>query len=161
MRKKIQKSYIDYGCGFPVHIANAPMVKIRDEWTLDLNFEKYEKIVLSALAAKPGRLTGNEIKFIRYHFAMDLKSFGKRFGDVSHSAVIKWEKSQDRPTNMNWATEKDIRLAIVDKLNPETPKALSEAYKKFQTIAPKKAGRINIRPNGSIASQVSFKKATA
>ena len=36
---------------------------------------------------------------------------------LTHSAVIKWEKFEDEPTNMNWATEKDIRLAIVDKLN--------------------------------------------
>ena len=158
MDKKIQKSYIDYGCGFPVSIVNAPFVKIRGEWTLDLNFEKYEKIVALALASKPTRLTGNEVKFIRYYFEMDLKSFGKRFGDVSHPAVIRWEKFKDRPTNMNWATEKDIRLAIVDELHP---KALREAYKKFQTIVPKKNRSITINPNGSIASQSEFKKAIA
>ena len=80
--------------------------KIQGEWVLDLNMEKYENAVLFALSQKPARLSGNEVKFIRYHFEMDLKSFGKRFGDVAHSAVIKWEKCEDEPTNMNWATEK-------------------------------------------------------
>ena len=159
MNKKIQKSYIDYGFGFPIHIINAPLVKIRGEWTLDMNFRKYEEAVMQILASKPARLTGNEIKFIRYNFKMDLKSFGKRFGDVSHPAVIRWEKFKDRPTNMNWATEKDIRLAIVDKFNP---KFLREAYKKFQTIiTPKKIRNIKINPNDSITSQIGFKKAIA
>ena len=141
MSKKFQKSYIDYGLGFPVQILNAPLKKIQGEWVLDLNFEKYEKTVLFALALKPARLTGNEVRFIRHHFTMNLKNFGKRFGDVAHSAVIKWEKFGDRPTNMNWATEKDIRLAIVDKLRP---KILRKAYVELQEIAPRKTHRIKI-----------------
>ncbi|MBN22607.1 MAG: hypothetical protein CL678_15090 [Bdellovibrionaceae bacterium] len=144
MNKKIQKSYIDYGFGFPVQILNAPLKKIHGEWALDLNFEKYEKTVLFALALKPARLTGNEVKFIRYYFEMDLKSFGKRFGDVAHSAVIKWEKFNDEPTNMNWATEKDIRLAIVDKLKP---KVLRKVYEELQETVPRKSHRIKIDPS--------------
>ena len=141
MNKKIQKSYVDYGFGFPVQIVGAPLVKIQGEWTLDINLEKYEKAVLFALAFKPVRLTGNEVRFIRHHFGMGLKHFGKRFGDVAHAAVIKWEKFQDGPTNMNWSTEKDIRLAIVDKIRP---KVLRVAYEKFQNVAPRKAHRIKI-----------------
>jgi DNA-binding transcriptional regulator YiaG len=139
--KKIQKTYIDNGFGFPVQMLNAPLKKILNEWTLDLNFEKYERAVLFALATRPVRLSGNEIKFIRHHFEMDLKKFGNRFGDVAHSAVIKWEKFNDAPTNMNWATEKDIRLAIVDKLRP---RSLRKVYEELQEIAPKKAHRIKI-----------------
>jgi len=139
--KKVQKSYIDHGFGFPVQILDAPLRKIRGDWVLDLNFEKYERAVLFALAMKPVRLSGNEVKFIRHHFEVDLKAFGRRFGDVAHSAVIKWEKFGDEPTNMNWATEKDIRLAIVDKLNPKT---LRQAYEEFREVAPKKFHRIKI-----------------
>ncbi len=139
--KKIQKTYIDNGFGFPVQILNAPFKKVLNEWALDLNFEKYERAVLFALAMKPVRLSGNEIKFIRHHFEMDLKKFGSRFGDVAHSAVIKWEKFNDEPTNMNWATEKDIRLAIVDELKP---RSLRKVYEDLQEIAPRKAHRIKI-----------------
>jgi len=138
---KIQKAYIDYGFGFPVQIINAPLKKIDGEWVLNLNFEKYEKVVLVALAMKPVRLSGNEIKFIRHHFEMDLKSFGKRFGDVAHSAVIKWEKVGDDFTNMNWATEKDIRLAIVDKIRPNI---LRKVYAELEETAPKKSRKIKI-----------------
>ena len=55
-------------------------------------------------------INSNEIKFIRNHYSMTLKSFGQIFGDVAHSAVIKWEKFFDSTTNINWACEKDIKL---------------------------------------------------
>ena len=139
--KKIQKSYTDNGFGFPVQIINAPMMKINGEWTLNLNYEKYEKAVLFALAMKPTCLTGNEVKFVRLHFEMDLKSFGKRFGGVAHSAVIKWEKFAAMPTNMGWATEKDIRLAIINKVNPKFFRA---AYIKLEDTALRKSQKIKI-----------------
>jgi DNA-binding transcriptional regulator YiaG len=138
---KIQKSYIDYGFGFAVQVLNAPLKKIEGDWVLDFNFEKYEKTVLFSLALKPTRLTGNEVKFIRHYLEMDLKVFGKRFGNVAHSAVIKWEKLEDESTNMNWATEKDIRLAIVDRLRP---KALRKTYGILEEIVPRKSHRIKI-----------------
>lgn len=49
---------------------------------------------------------------------MTLQEFGERFA-VRHSAVIKWEKTKDNSTNMEWSTEKDIRLFIIDQLLPE------------------------------------------
>ena len=140
--KKIQKSYIDYGLGFPVQILDAPLVNIHGEWTLDLNLEKYERDIFFVLALKSVRLSGNEIKFIRHHLEMDLKSFGKRFGEVTHAAVIKWEKSGDSPTHMNWAIEKDIRLFIVNKVKP---KVFLTAYSQFQEVTlPRKAHRMKI-----------------
>lgn len=138
---KVQKSYIDYGFGFPVKILDAPLRRIQGDWVLDLNFETYERAVLWALSMKPVRLSGNEIKFIRHLFEMDLKGFGKRFGDVAHSAVIKWEKSADKATSMSWSTEKDIRLAIVDRLKPDI---LQKAYKGLQDIVPRKSQGIRI-----------------
>jgi len=140
---KIQKNYTDFGLGFAVQIINAPMKKIEGEWVLNLNFEKYEKAVLLALALRPARLTGNEIKFIRHFFEMDLKTFGKRFGDVAHSAVIKWEKTGDDFSNMNWATEKDIRLAITDKLRP---KILRKVYADLKEAVPQKHQKVKIDP---------------
>ncbi len=138
---KIQKTYVDYGFGFPVKLLNAPLKKIQKEWVLDLNFEKYEKAILLAVALKSSRLSGNEIRFIRHSFEMDLKAFGKRFGDVAHSAVIKWEKCGDLPTQMNWATEKDMRLAIVDKIKP---KIFRKVYGEFKDVLPRKAQRLQL-----------------
>ena len=74
---------------------------------------------------------------------MDLKTFGKRFGDVAHSAVIKWEKTGDDFSNMNWATEKDIRLAITDKLRP---KILRKVYADLKEAVPQKHQKVKIDP---------------
>jgi DNA-binding transcriptional regulator YiaG len=140
-KKKIQKSYIDNGFGFPVQIVNAPLLQVRGSWSLDLNFEKYERAVLMALAHKPSRLTGSEIKFIRNYYEMNLKNFGERFGNVAHSAVIKWEKFTDSPTNMNWACEKDIRLFIISEIKPQY---LTRLYSELETIASGRNSKIKL-----------------
>ena len=90
---------------------------------------------------KPNRLSSNEVKFTRNHFGMDLKKFGSRFGDVAHSAVIKWEKCGDEITKMGWAIEKDIRLAIINSIRP---KFFHQAYESLQTIMSKKSQKIKI-----------------
>ena len=118
MEKKIQKAFIDEGFGFKVRILNASMVKVRGEWTPNINYNELAKVVLHALCHKPGRLTGAEIRFIRQHFEMTLQAFADRFC-VTHVAVIKWEKSKNKPTAMAWATEKDLRLFVLSKLQPK------------------------------------------
>lgn len=140
-KNKIQKTYIDYGFGFPVQIINAPLLQVRGAWCLDLNFEKYERAVLMALAFKAGRLTGNEIKFVRNYYQMNLKNFGERFGNVAHSAVIKWEKFSDSPTNMNWACEKDIRLHIISEIKPQS---LAKLYFELEKIASARNSKIKL-----------------
>lgn len=112
---KIQYEFIDTGFGFPVHLYNVPMIKVRGIWTPKINYLKLSEFVLKSLVLKKSRLTGNEIRFIRTKFEMTLEKFAKRF-DVSHPAVIKWENKKDRPTNMDWSTEKDIRLFVYSKL---------------------------------------------
>ena len=139
--KKTQKSYIDFGFGFPVQILNAPLKKVRGAWNLDLNMNVYEKAVLVALSQKSTRLTGFEVRFIRHYLEMTLKEFGQRFGDVAHSAVIKWEKFADEPTNMNWACEKDIRLALINSLRP---KLLRITSSNLETTAPRRPARLKI-----------------
>lgn len=108
---KIQKEYIDEGFGFPIKLLNVPMVKVRGVWTPDIDYNKLTTEVLKVLARKPTRLTGNEIRFIRLQAEMTLVEFGQRFG-VTHANVKKWENCGDRATNMQWSTEKDIRLFV-------------------------------------------------
>jgi DNA-binding transcriptional regulator YiaG len=115
MEKKIQKKYVDHGCGFPVLLHNVTMVKVRNVWTPQINYNDFSKSVVLSLSANSSRLTGNQIKFIRLYFEMTLKEFGQRFG-VTHPAVIAWESKENRASKMDWATEKDIRLEIVKRI---------------------------------------------
>lgn len=111
MERKVKAQHIDYGCGFPVTLVNVPMIKIRGEWTPDIDYNVLEKTVLLMLCHKPFKLTGNEIRFIRMYFEMTLQAFAKRFG-VQHPTVVKWENFKDSSTNMSIGTEKDIRLFV-------------------------------------------------
>lgn len=115
-KRKIQKSFIYDGSGFPVYLLNVPMVHVRDVWTPDVNYNEVDLLILQALAFKPARLTGREIRFIRHYFEMTTTKFASRF-DVSFAAVLKWEKTGNHPTKMNWTTEKDLRLFVLSRLH--------------------------------------------
>lgn len=140
--KKIQKIFVDRGFGFPVKLVNVPMVKLRGVWTPDIDYNLLAQSVLMSLCAKPGRLTGLEIRFVRLHFEMTLQDFGKRF-TVSHAAVIKWERMKDRPTSMNWSTEKDLRLFVLSKLNPH-PKEFTQLYQGLEAMKGQKSQLIQL-----------------
>ena len=130
MERKIQKTFIDHGLGFPITLLNVPMIKIRGQWTPDIDYNALTKEVLLILSQKPVRLTGDEVKFLRLYFEMTLERFAKRFS-VSHAAVIKWEKCQDEPTKMSWAMEKDLRLFVIFNLLGK-PKKLAELYAELE-----------------------------
>ena len=114
MEREIRKEYRYKGLGFPVIIRDAAMVKIRGRWVLDIGLNRLGDILFKMMSDKPVRLSGDEIRFIRHHARMTLEKFAERFG-VRHTAVMKWEKSGPDSTNMNWATEKDIRLFVLSE----------------------------------------------
>lgn len=130
MERKIQKTFVDTGLGFPITLLNVPMVKVRGQWTPHIDYNSLTKAVLLALSEKPVRLTGHEVRFIRLHFEMTLEQFAARFG-VSHAAVIKWEKAKDEPTKMSWALEKDLRLFIIFNMLGKAQK-LAQLYKDLE-----------------------------
>ena len=138
MEKKTQKVFIDEGFGFKVRILNASMVKMRGEWTPNINYNELAKVVLHALCHKPGRLTGAEVRFIRQHFEMTLQAFANRFC-VTHVAVIKWEKSGSKASPVSWSTEKDIRLFLAEKF--ETKSSEFASFYKTLEAAPDPAAR--------------------
>ena len=115
MERKIESQFIDHGCGFPVILLNVPMIKVREKWIPDIDYEMLEKTVLWDLCHKPYKLTGSEIRFIRLYFEMTLQAFAKRFS-VQHPTVVKWEKFKNTSTNMTVGTEKDIRLFVIKEL---------------------------------------------
>src|SRR5665213_2256210 len=136
MNRKIKKKFIDKGFGFPVILLHVPIVKVRGVNTLNINYKIYKEVVLEALAHKPARLSGNEIKFIRQCFEMTAEKFGKRFGNVSHPAVLKWERVGDSATEMNWSTEKDIRMEILKWLDLKAQE-IFDLYEDLEVVAPR------------------------
>lgn len=111
----------------PVILINAPMIKVRGEWALRVNYNDYQRAVLQLLARKETRLTGDEIRFTRTFFEMSVRNFAERF-TVKQKAVLKWESKGSKSTEMAWSTEKDIRLFILDQLN-NSSKEFRELYR--------------------------------
>ena len=142
MKKKIQKTYQDHGFGFPVTLLNVPMTAVRGEWVPMINQKELQERVLEALVLKHSRLSGSEVKFIRQFSKMTLEQFAERF-DVTHPAVLKWERTKNQGTGMSWTTEKDIRLFALNILEPKA-KRFVVVYEQLTHVALEKHEAIKI-----------------
>jgi DNA-binding XRE family transcriptional regulator len=138
---KSRKTFIYEGFGFPVKFKNVILIKVRGVWTPKVDYERTSKDLLRALAQKPARLTGCEVRFIRLEFEMTLQEFAKRFG-VSHVAVLKWEKTKNHPTAMSWM-EKDLRLFVLHKLGA-SEKEIGAVYGSMDEVPAAKGSGIVI-----------------
>ncbi len=130
LKRKTRVRVVYHGFGFPVVLRNVSMVRLRGAWVPDVNYELLQRALLRALAAKPARLSGGEVRFIRLAATMTLQEFGKRFG-VTHPAVMKWERAGSRGTGMGWSTEKDIRLDVISRLE-EQPGRFFKIYRELE-----------------------------
>lgn len=130
MDRKIQKTYLYEGFGFPLQLIDVPMIKTRGKWVPDINFTLVQEVLVRGLAVKPICLSGNEIKFIRKYFKMTLDAFGVEFG-VTHVAVIEWESEGNEQARINPATEKCIRLFVLDTLE-KRDKSFRDNYHKIE-----------------------------
>lgn len=114
-KQKVEKEIVYEGLGFPVILRNVPMIELRGIWTLDIDLNILQKVVLLALAHHPSDLTGNQIRFIRTWLSLTQSKFGKLFG-VTHPAIVKWEKTGDKSSKMSLTTQRDLRLWLLDQL---------------------------------------------
>ena len=153
MERKVQAQYSDHGFGFPVTLLDVPMVKVRGCWTPSIDYNALALVVLKSLVRLDGRLTGSQVKFIRLHFEMTLQQFARRLG-LTHPAVVKWERRANRPTGMNWTTEKDIRLFVSKRLSG-TAKDFYGLYGCLEQVAPMRAVKLSVGA-GSSAKRSKF-----
>ena len=118
------------------------MIKIRSEWVVDIDYKKLNDVIIRALVLKHSRLNGAEIRFIRLFHEMTLKEFGEKF-DVTHPAVKKWEAQENKPTEMKWSIEKDIRLFALTHISNKATDFLV-AYRELEDKADEKNSEIKI-----------------
>ena len=137
-----QGAYVYRGFGFPVVLMGVPMVKAMGVLTPDIKLNALELELRVLLANKPSRLTGAEVRFLRQSYNLTLQQFAERFG-VTHPAVIKWERARQKPSGMAWATEKDIRLYVLEQQKAK-PEQFVTAYRKLEKEPTARPGRITI-----------------
>jgi len=114
-RRKIEKEFEYLGLGFPVILFKVPMVEVRGVWTPEIDYSLLQRVVLRALAHYSSSLTGNHVRFIRSWLGLTQTAFGELFG-VTHTAVVKWEKANDRSSKIVLTTERELRMVILDQL---------------------------------------------
>ena len=142
MEKKIEKKYIDNGFGFPVCLHNLPMVKVRNVWTPNIDYNELTRAVAMSLASSKSLLSGSQVKFTRQFFEMTLKEFGERF-NVSHPAVITLNHNKNKPSKMDWSTEKDIRMEIVFRI-AKNPKQIGKLFIDLEEKPAQKSDSVDV-----------------
>lgn len=131
METKILKKFKYEGLGFPVELHNVTMVWIDGEWLPKLDVRKIAKELIIELPFQKERLTGNQIKFIRTYFKMSLREFAKNVVNESHTAVAKWEKFLNKPTNMDVNIEVMLRLYVYEQVGIKTKKQKNEFFDRY------------------------------
>lgn len=129
---KTKNNYIYKGLGFPVILSVATFRMIHGKWLLKINVKNTANIVFKALPEKPSGLTGAEIRFARTHMEMSKRGFAEHL-NVSHTAVNKWEKSDQNKAQMDLLSEVALRSFI--KLQASSDKEFARFYRKIMDEA--------------------------
>jgi DNA-binding transcriptional regulator YiaG len=119
--KTIKKSSIFNDFGFPILLIHAPHIVVDGQEVLKINYEEIAKKLFHALAFKPSKLNGAEVKFIRHHLGITQEKFSELLM-VERSTVAKWEGFDLEPTNMDYPTEQVLRINMILKEDGIVPR---------------------------------------
>ncbi len=133
MTKRFEKEFVFHGLGFPVALKNVPMIKLDGEWVPDVNYDQIEDAMAIAVALKPARLTGDEVRFVRLRYGLSPREFAELF-EYTRPGILKWEACGNKPTGMNWSTEKDLRLHVLARENLK-PTLFRKVYDLFKNVS--------------------------
>ncbi len=98
------------GLGFPLLLVGFSTKKIAGEELPDINMKNIQEKAFRLLLTKNGRITGNELKFIRNYLQLTQKEFSRAINAADRSSVSQWEQKKDASTGMDLNTEIMIRL---------------------------------------------------
>lgn len=99
--------------GFRIFLMNAPMLTLPDGSICPApNMKKLQDTAFRALAKKPTRLTGSEVRFIRKHLRMTQVDFASWLNMANHSVVSQWEGKENHLSGMDYNTEILLRLLM-------------------------------------------------
>ncbi len=101
--------------GFPIMLVDPPMVQVRGETLPDINMADLQAAVFGLLVAKPSRLTGDEVKFIRKFLRLRQADLAEVLNMANHSVVSQWESRQADSAGMDYNTEVLLRIWMASK----------------------------------------------
>ncbi len=116
--------------GFRIFLVNAPMLTLPDgSRCLAPNMKKLQETAFCALAKKPNRLSGSEVRFIRKHMRMTQVEFASWLNMANHSVVSQWENKGDHLSGMDYNTEILLRLLMEAQISKKSTLPLSKIEK--------------------------------
>ncbi len=134
MKKKVLKNYNYEGLGFPIKLQNVTMYLIDGQWSPKIDVRKIADNAIKELPSQKERLTGNQIKFIRTYLEMSLRDFASKVVKESHTAVAKWEKFENKATNMDVNIEMMLRLYIDEQVSVKTKKQQQQFFETYLAL---------------------------
>jgi putative zinc finger/helix-turn-helix YgiT family protein len=87
------------------------------------------RILALAVAAKPTRLKGEEVRFLRKYLKMTAVEFSSHLG-VDKTTISKWENNDDKPS----ARADRLIRAVAVGLSDDLREAINEIVQKFPSI---------------------------
>lgn len=115
---RTKKNYIYNGFGFPIILETAEFRKVRGQWLLKVDVKKLAELVIKILPEKPTGLTGAEIRFARTYLDLSKRKLAEHL-NVSHTAVNKWEQSDEKKAHIDPLTEVALRSFIKLQINDD------------------------------------------
>lgn len=133
MNKKLAKTYIYKGLGFPIELNDVEMILVNGKYTPKIDVRSVAEKAIKDLVLQKTKLTGIQVKFVRNYFSFSLREFSKIVNE-SHAAINKWEGFNNKPTNMDPNIETTIRLYIYDKVCIKSKADKLNFYDKYHAI---------------------------
>ena len=116
--------------GFRIFLLNAPMLTLPDGSRCPApNMKKLQEKAFSALAKKPSRLSGAEVRFIRKHMRLTQFEFANWLNMANHSVVSQWESKGELLSGMDYNTEILLRLLMETLISKKSTLSLSKIEK--------------------------------
>lgn len=127
-KTRTEMNYVYNGLGFPIILEEVTFRSIRGEWLLKIDVEKVADAIIKVLPEKPTGLTGSEIRFARTYLKLSKRKLAERL-NVSHTAVNKWEQTEEKRAHIDPLVEVALRAFIRLQLQSEDDQDFINFYK--------------------------------
>lgn len=132
--------------GFRLFLINAPMLTLPDGSKCPApNMKSLQETAFRALAEKPTRLSGSEVRFIRKHMRMTQVDFASWLNMANHSVVSQWESKGDHLSGMDYNTEILLRLLMEARLSKKSSLPISKIENLRSLLAVEETITLNLK----------------
>lgn len=141
------KNYEWNGFGFPIIFDELAAIKMKGKLIPDIDCADVAAPIIEFICTSQDLpLSGNQVKFIRYHLGMTLCEFSIFMG-VAYRSVMRWEDRKKSSAQIDESTEINFRIKVLKKLHSDKNIINKVIEKVVECLASKKAFNYkNLKP---------------